>query len=288
MTTTMTMTMTRERTSALESYTKYINSFPLLSDNETLDLFKIIKVCECDTIKSEAREKLINSNLRLVLKIVNSYCRLNEQIPKLDLLMGGNVGLTVAIDRFNPKLAKLSTFATFWIKLEIRHTIRDFNNELYIPQHIYDRYKIYKNMEKSEMDESEIKDILQITEESLNKTKMVGFSTKSLESEVHVSHNNREPILLKDLIPNNDACPKENLHKKETIENVYDVLDSMSEQDRDIIFNRYLAEDKINLNDLGSKYNITGEAIRLREVKALNRFKKKYNNKIKNGKHTFA
>src|SRR3989337_3976058 len=105
--------------SALQIYLKEISKFPLLSLEEEREITR--KVAEND---QRAREKLIRSNLRLVVNIAREY--VNRGISFLDLIEEGNIGLIHAVKKFNPSMGyKFSTYSTWWIKQAIRRAIRN-------------------------------------------------------------------------------------------------------------------------------------------------------------------
>jgi len=106
-----------ESDSGFNRYTREIGRFPLLTPQEEIELAGKIKKGD-----AEAREQMINSNLRLVVTIVRDYVHLG--LPLLDLISEGNIGLTKAAERFDPaKGAKFSTYASWWIKQSIKRDI---------------------------------------------------------------------------------------------------------------------------------------------------------------------
>src|SRR6266481_1552827 len=103
-----------ETDTGLNRYLREIGRFPLLTLQEEIELAKKIK--KGDTA---ARERMISANLRLVVTIARDYANLG--LPLLDLISEGNIGLTKAVERFEPtKGAKLSTYAMWWIKQSIK------------------------------------------------------------------------------------------------------------------------------------------------------------------------
>jgi len=106
-----------ENDSGLSRYMRDIGRFPLLTVQQETELADKIKKGD-----AEARERMINSNLRLVVTIAHDYANLG--LPLLDLISEGNVGLTKAVERFDPaKGAKLSTYAMWWIKQSIKRAL---------------------------------------------------------------------------------------------------------------------------------------------------------------------
>ena len=98
----------------LNRYLREIGRIPLLTPQQEIELAAKIKKGD-----AAARERMINSNLRLVVTIAHDYANLG--LPLLDLISEGNIGLTKAVERFDPaKGAKLSTYAMWWIKQSIK------------------------------------------------------------------------------------------------------------------------------------------------------------------------
>src|SRR4029077_16658176 len=101
----------------LERYLQEIGQFSLLTPRQEIELARKIKKGD-----AAARERMINANLRLVVTIARDYA--NFGLPLLDLISEGNIGLTKAVERFDPtKGAKISTYAMWWIKQSIRRAL---------------------------------------------------------------------------------------------------------------------------------------------------------------------
>jgi len=106
-----------ETDTGLKRYLKQIGRISLLTPQQEVELAAKIKKGD-----AKAREQMINSNLRLVVKIAHDYADLG--LPLLDLISEGNIGLTKAVERFDPtKGAKLSTYAAWWIKQAIKRAL---------------------------------------------------------------------------------------------------------------------------------------------------------------------
>src|SRR5256714_9187250 len=114
----------------LKRYLQEIAQFSLLTPQQEIELAKKIK--KGDTA---ARERMINANLRLVVTIARDYA--NFGLPLLDLISEGNIGLTKAVERFDPtKGAKLSTYAMWWIKQAIKRALADQGKTIRVPVHL--------------------------------------------------------------------------------------------------------------------------------------------------------
>src|SRR5437867_2287727 len=122
-----------EGDSGLSKYLREIGQIPLLTQEQEIELAAKIK--EGD---AAARERMILSNLRLVVTIAHDYVDLGLSL--LDLISEGNIGLTKAVERFDPmKGAKLSTYAAWWIKQSIKRALANQSKTIRLPVHLVDK-----------------------------------------------------------------------------------------------------------------------------------------------------
>src|SRR5437868_2443863 len=119
--------------SGLNRYLQEIGRIPLLTQEQEVELAGKIKKGD-----ASARERMINANLRLVVTIAREYANLG--VPLLDLISEGNIGLTKAVERFDPaKGAKLSTYAMWWIKQSIKRALSDQSKTIRLPVHVVEK-----------------------------------------------------------------------------------------------------------------------------------------------------
>ena len=117
----------------LKRYLQEIGQFSLLTPQEEIELAGKIKKGD-----AAARERMINANLRLVVTIARDYA--NFGLPLLDLISEGNIGLTKAVERFDPnKGAKLSTYAMWWIKQSIKRALANQSKTIRLPVYLADK-----------------------------------------------------------------------------------------------------------------------------------------------------
>jgi RNA polymerase primary sigma factor len=122
-----------ETDAGLERYLRQIGRIRLLTPGQEIEL--AVKIKKGDT---KARERMINSNLRLVVTIAHDYA--NFGLPLLDLISEGNIGLTKAVERFDPdKGAKLSTYAIWWIKQSIKRALANQGKTVRLPVHLVEK-----------------------------------------------------------------------------------------------------------------------------------------------------
>src|ERR1700675_2134040 len=117
----------------LNRYLREIGRIPLLTPQQEIELAAKIKKGD-----AAARERMISSNLPLVVTIARDYTNLG--LPLLDLISEGNIGLTKAVERFDPaKGAKLSTYAMWWIKQSIKRALANQGKTIRLPVHLVDK-----------------------------------------------------------------------------------------------------------------------------------------------------
>lgn len=126
----------------LNKYMKEIGEYPLLTADEERELAYQMRN-EDPEVAQAAREKLINSNLRLVVSVAKNYN--NNHMETLDLIAEGNLGLINAVEKYNPDLGyRFSTCATPWIRQAITKAITDCGKTIRIPAHIYQMLNKYR------------------------------------------------------------------------------------------------------------------------------------------------
>lgn len=126
----------------LNKYMKEIGEYPLLTADEERELAYQMR-SEDPEVAQAAREKLINSNLRLVVSVAKNYN--NNHMETLDLIAEGNLGLINAVEKYNPDLGyRFSTCATPWIRQAITKAITDCGKTIRIPAHIYQMLNKYR------------------------------------------------------------------------------------------------------------------------------------------------
>jgi RNA polymerase primary sigma factor len=169
----------------LNRYLREIGRFALLTPQEEVELAKKIK--KGDTA---ARERMINANLRLVVTIARDYVNLG--LPLLDLISEGNIGLTKAVERFEPtKGAKLSTYAMWWIKQSIKRALANQSKTIRLPVHLADKLAKMRRVSLQMSDElgreptdDELGEELGIASDKITRLKSVGIRPASLDASI--------------------------------------------------------------------------------------------------------
>lgn len=259
---------------SVESYLKEISKFPLLSQEQEMALAE--KVIAKD---SEARDLLIKSNLRLVVKIAKKYY---GGLPFLDLIQEGNVGLIIAVDRYRPEKGyRFSSFAWHHIRGEISKAIKNNKRNIRIPHQLYNRVSKYERIVKSLEEElnraptkQEIADKMELSIQKINILEEVQYDTVSLNCLIG-NDDNKE---LGDMIPAFSKMPEEKFEVHDFQNSIQKLFEQgkLTEKEYNILVLRYGIEDgnTHTLQQIGDSYHLTKERIRQIEANALKKVKK--------------
>ena len=243
--------------------------YALLSSSEELELLKKVKAGD-----SEARNILYERNQRLVISIAKRY--INKGLSFIDLFQEGSIGLTKAIDRFDPNSGnKLSTYAIWWIKQAITRAIADNSRNIRLP--VYRQEKINRmNAVESRLSITlnreptleEIAKSLNTTVEEVVQLKQDSLDTISYNAKVDESENNELEIFLAD----SGISIHDDLEKKDTIKILEEILDTyLTPRQKEVILLRFglNGDNPKTLEEVGKIYGVTRERIRQIENKAL-------------------
>ena len=254
-------------------YINEISKIPLLTNEEEKKL--AIEVKNGDKL---ARKKFIESNLRLVIK--NAYKYLNRGLPLLDLIQEGNVGLMIAVDKFDiEKGYKFSTFAAYWIIQSMQRALANKSRNIRIPAYIYDKLYVYKYTFNNLSDKlNRIPTEEEIAKEMGISKQQVLLINNALNDTIstNIIIGDREDDELENIIPDDNTIINEMIENDEFKKYIeYVLYKVLPKREYDIIKCRFgFYNDKIvTLEELGNKYNITREAIRQIEKRALRKIR---------------
>src|SRR5947208_1626920 len=174
-----------ESDTGLDRYLRAVARIPLLTREQEIELAGKIKKGD-----AAARERMINANLRFVVTIARDYA--NFGLPLLDLISEGNIGLTKAVERFDPaKGAKLSTYAMWWIKQSIKRALADQSKTIRLPVHLGEKLAKMRRVASQMSDglgrepaDDELGEELGIASERVARLKGVGIRPASLDAPV--------------------------------------------------------------------------------------------------------
>ena len=254
-------------------YLKEIGKVSLLTAEEEREL--AIRMQNGD---EEAKNKLCESNLRLVVSIAKRY--LNRGLTFLDLIQEGNLGLIKAVDKFDyTKGFKFSTYATWWIRQAITRSIADQARTIRIPVHMVETINKLIRIQRQLLQEygreptaEEIAKEMGITVEKVREIKKISQDPVSLETPI----GEEEDSHLGDFIPDDDVqAPVDAAAYTMLKEQLMEVLDTLSEREKKVLMLRFGLEDgrPRTLEEVGKEFNVTRERIRQIEAKALRKLR---------------
>jgi RNA polymerase primary sigma factor len=246
----------------LNRYLRAIGRFPLLTPQQEIELAAKIKKGD-----AEARERMINSNLRLVVTIAHDYANLG--LPLLDLISEGNIGLTKAVERFEPgKGAKLSTYAMWWIKQSIKRALANQSKTIRLPVHLVDKVAKVRRVSLQMSDQlgreptdDELGEEIGIAPEKVARLRSVGIRPASLDAPI----GDDDSTEFGEVIGDEDAQTPFELLRDESLRGEVDgliaVLDS---REKKIISQRFGLDGgkPKTLEDVSKGFGVTRERIR--------------------------
>ncbi len=246
----------------LKRYLQEIAQFSLLTSQQEIELAKKIK--KGDTA---ARERMINANLRLVVTIARDYA--NFGLPLLDLISEGNIGLTKAVERFDPtKGAKLSTYAMWWIKQAIKRALADQGKTIRVPVHLGEKLAKMRRVSLQMSDElgraptdEELGEEIGIASEKVARLKSVGIRPASLDAPIAENDSTEFAEVIGD---DGAQTPFELLRDKNLLGEVDGLLEMLDPREKKIISQRFGLDggEPKTLEDVGKDFGITRERIR--------------------------
>ena len=254
----------------LQLFLRDVRRHPLLSAEEEVELAKRIERGDL-----EAKERMVNSNLRLVVSLAKKYQ--GHELALLDLIQEGILGLIRAAEKFDwRKGYKFSTYATFWIRQAIQRGLANQGRTIRIPVHIGQRERKIARVERElaaqhgrPPADEEIAAAAEITVEELNETREVMRTITSLERPVGEEGDTE----LGDLLASEERPPEEEVEIGLRDETVRAALDQLPEQERQVIKLRYgiNGDDPTPLREAGRRLGLSPERVRRIEHKALER-----------------
>lgn len=253
-------------------YLREIGNIPLLSAEEEREL--AIRTEEGD---QEARERLTEGNLRLVVSVAKHYMGKGMQL--LDLIQEGNIGLLRAVNKFDYRKGyKFSTYATWWIRQAITRAIADQARTIRIPVHMVETMHRMNRISRSLSQElgreptiSEIAKEMKLPEERVTQLLVAGQDTVYFDDPVGDDEDRTRGDMIADDLPS----PYDLASNSMLREQILKVLDTLSERERKVIMMRFGLEDgkEHTLEDVGRYFNVTRERIRQIEAKAKRKLK---------------
>lgn len=259
----------------LTAYLREIADYPQLSAEEE----KIVaeKIEQGD---SEAKQKLIQANLKLVITIAKKTIHMSG-VPMIDLIQEGNLGLMIAAEKFNHKLGyRFSTYASWWIKQSMFKAISEQSHCMKIPVYIQETLskfsKVKYQMEQNTTSQVKNEDVAKKMNIAPDKIEMfLSAYTKTISIENGLEKHDGKELNVADILADNSSLISENAEYQSLKDDIQNVISTLKEREQEVVKMRYGLDDteKYTLEEIGNIYGVTKECIRQTELRALKKMK---------------
>jgi RNA polymerase primary sigma factor len=257
-------------TDALQLFLNEAARWPLLTAQEEVELAKLIERGDM-----AAKERMINSNLRLVVSIAKKYR--GHGLSLLDLIQEGIIGLIRAVEKFDYRKGfKFSTYATWWIRQAVQRGVANKSRTIRIPVHIVEREQkiaraereLTAKLERTPTD-AEVAKAAKLSAKHVKEVRQAARAVTSLDRPVGTEND----TAYGDILPSDQAQVDEEVELSLREEALKNALAELSERERDILALRYGLgdEDPKSLEEIGRRLGITRERVRQLESDALSR-----------------
>ena len=254
-------------------YLKEIGKVPLLSAEEEIELAK-----RMENGDQEAKKRLAEANLRLVVSIAKKY--VGRGMPFLDLIQEGNMGLMKAVDKFDyTKGYKFSTYATWWIRQAITRGIADTGRTIRVPVHMVETINKTLRMTRTLLQElgreptpEEVAERLNVSVSRVREVLKISRDPVSLDTPIGEEDDSH----LGDFIEDDSALsPADSAAFSMLRAELATALESLTDRERQVVKLRFGLEDgrARTLEEVGKEFNVTRERIRQIEAKALRKLR---------------
>ena len=264
---------------SVRMWLREIGKTPLLTMAQEIRLAKAIEEGAGKTIESQlAKEKLVQSNLRLVVSIAKRYSGRGMSFP--DLIQEGNIGLIRAVEKFDYRKGyKFSTYATWWIRQAITRAIADQGRTIRIPVHMVETINRLMKTQSHLLQElgreptlDELSRELDMPEERVSEIRRIAPEPLSLETPI----GEEEDSHLADFIQDQEGVSPDDAASQQLLrERIVEVLSELSNRERDVLRMRFGLDDGYprTLEEVGRHFAVTRERIRQIEAKAIKKLR---------------
>jgi RNA polymerase primary sigma factor len=263
-----------EEFKAEKLYMKDLRKLPVITMEEEKEYAR--RIAKGDPI---ARRKMIEANLRLVVKIARKY--MHQGISHLDLIEEGNLGLIRAVEKFDAsRNCRFSTYATWWIRQSIERAIANFSRTIRLPIHISSRVyrisKIVRNYVEKNGNEPSPEEIVEISGLPLDfVTNLFSMVVKTYSLETIIDEDGK--LTLEEVLASTSAEePLSAFEQTRRVEEVASWLDTLGNDEKRVIILRYGldGEEPQTLESIGKVFGVTRERIRQIEQKSINKLRR--------------
>jgi RNA polymerase primary sigma factor len=263
--------LTHATTDALQLFMNEVGRYPLLTKEQEVELAKRIERGD-----REAKDRMINSNLRLVISIAKRYE--GRGLSLLDLVQEGIIGLIRAVEKFDYRRGfKFSTYATWWIRQAVQRGVANKSREIRIPVHIVEREQRIARVEREltgrlgrDPSDAEVAKAAELSLDQVQEVRDAARAVASLDRPV----GEGEGAALGELVPGHEESPEQEVTLSLEQEALRRAVADLPERERDVVKLRYGLDgdpDPKSLDEIGRVLGVTRERVRQIESDALNR-----------------
>lgn len=263
----------------LNNYIRKISKIRVLSAEEEKETARLAKEADKD-ISLAAKQKLVQSNLKLVVNIARKTVQVSN-LPMIDLIQEGNLGLMVAIEKFDYKLGyRFSTYAAWWIKQAIFKAISEQSHCVKVPVYIQETLskfsKVKATLEQKYNTQVKNEDVAK--EMNISPDKIDAFLnayTKSVSLDAQYELNSGCEVTLSDILEDAKASAYANAEYEDLKKDIEYVVSTLKEREQAVVKMRFgLGEwSRKTLEEIGKIYGVTKECIRQTENRAIRKLK---------------
>jgi RNA polymerase primary sigma factor len=258
-------------TDALQLFMNEIGRYPLLTKEQEVELAKRVERGD-----AEAKEQMINSNLRLVVSIAKRYQ--GHGLSLLDLVQEGIIGLIRAVEKFDwRKGFKFSTYATWWIRQAVQRGVANKSREIRVPVHIVEREQRITRAERQltpklgrAPTDEELAKAARITPTQVREVREAARAVTSLDRPI----GEESGTTFQDLVAGEEESTEQEVTVSLAQEALHDALDDLPAREREVLKLRYGLNgdrDPASLEEIGRRLGVTRERVRQIEAEALER-----------------
>lgn len=257
--------------SNLQLYLEQIDQLPLLTAEEEKQLCRRILQENCP----QARDRMIRSNLRLVVSIAKNYS--NRGMPLADLIEEGNLGLMHAVEAFDPdKGARFSTYGSWWIKQAIKRALINAVQPVHIPAYMVELIVRWKRASADlEYELGRLPSIQELAEHMELPPKKVRIIRKAVRAFAAPSYGgdgaDGGPTMSELLSDTKNLGPEQQVLESDDLQTICELLDRIDQREASILRLRFGlgGEEPLTLKQVGAKIGLTRERVRQIEIEAL-------------------
>jgi len=264
--------------SGLEVYLKQIDECPLLTREQEVDLCRKIRDEAC----MASRERMIRSNLRLVVSIAKRYLR--RGLPMQDLIEEGNVGLLKAVENFDPEYgARFSTYGTWWIKQAIKRALINAVQPIHIPAYMVELIARWKRASRDLEEElgrqPNIKELAERMDLPEKKVRIIRKAVRACQRPAQEALADQGPALSDMIRDERTPMPDQQALQDDDLATIAILLDAIDDREAKILRLRYGldGEEPLTLKEIGTHVGLTRERVRQIEIEALRKLNTKLN-----------